>query len=31
MDRVKEQIQGNCNRIKAEVKQIVGDEIQRIK
>lgn len=29
-DRMKEQIQENYNRIKAEVKQIVSDELQRI-
>lgn len=29
-DRMKEQIQGNYNRIKAEVKQIVVDELKRI-
>lgn len=31
VDRMKEQIQENYNRIKAEAKQIVEDEIQRIK
>lgn len=30
-DRMKEQIQLNYNRIKEEVKQIVVDELQRIK
>ena len=29
-DRMKEMIQENYNRIKAEVKQIVADELQRI-
>ena len=29
-DRMKEQIQENYNRIKAEVKQIVSNELQRI-
>ena len=31
VDRMKEQIQENYNRIKAETKQIVADELQRIK
>lgn len=30
-DRMKEQIQENYNRIKADVKQIVADELERIK
>ena len=30
VDRMKEQIQENCNRIKADVKQIVAEELQRI-
>ena len=30
-DRMKEMIQGNYNRIKAEVKQIVTEELERIK
>ena len=29
-DRMKEMIQENYNRIKAEVKQVVADELQRI-
>ena len=29
-DRMKETIQENYNRIKAEVRQIVADELQRI-
>ena len=29
-DRMKGQIQENCNRIKAEVKQIVADELKCI-
>jgi len=31
VDRMKEQIQENYNRIKAETKQIVQDELARIK
>jgi hypothetical protein len=31
MDRMKEMIQENYNRIKAEAKQIVADELERIK
>ena len=31
MDRMKEQIQENYERIRAEARQIVEDEIQRIK
>jgi DNA-binding transcriptional regulator YbjK len=31
VDRMKEQIQENYNRIKAETKQIVADELQRLK
>lgn len=30
-DRMKEMIQENYNRIKTEVRQIVSDELQRIK
>ena len=30
-DRMREKIQENYNRIKAEVKQIVKDELERIK
>ena len=30
-DRMKEQIQENYNRIKADVRQIVADELERIK
>ena len=30
-DRMKEQIQENYNRINADVKQIVADELERIK
>ena len=30
-DRMKEQIQENYNRIKADVKRIVTDELERIK
>ena len=30
-DRMKETIQENYNRIKADVKQIVADELERIK
>ena len=30
-DRMKEQIQENYNRIKADVRQIVADELKRIK
>ena len=29
-DRMKEQIQENYNRIKADVRQIVADELERI-
>lgn len=31
VDRIKEQIQLNYNRIKQEAKQIVADELERIK
>jgi hypothetical protein len=31
VDRMKEMIQGNYNRIKAEAKQIVADELERIR
>ena len=30
-DRMKETVQENYNRIKADVKQIVADELERIK